>query len=591
MPVRQPIVTVLGHVDVGKTLLLDRIRGTAVMAREVGAMTQHIGASFLPIATIESYCSSIIKGFQSKTSLPGILVVDTPGHEVFSNLRVRGGSVSDISILVIDIMEGVEKQTEECIDILKVRKTPFVVAANKVDKVSGWKSYPNKSFLELYKLQPLAVQSRVDDRIYRIVGELSRFGFSSDRFDRIHDFTKSVAIVPTSATTGDGIPELLALICGLVQQYLLNRLLMTEGPGRGVILETKEEPGLGTTIDVILFDGILNKGDRIVIGGFEGPITTKIRALLLPKPLNEMRDPEDKFQSKDNVVAAAGVKIVASGLEGAVSGAPVLVANDDTDLDTASKKIKEEMSELRFSTETDGVVVKADTLGSLEALVKFLKDSGIPVRVSDIGPIGKREIIEAGIVKRSKLELAAIVGFNVKVTPEAEVEAKDRGIPIFTSNVIYHIVDDLKAWSEKTVADMRAKEFSQIILPGEIRIIPGCVFRKNDPPIFGVEILTGTIKPDSKLMKQDGEILGGIMQIQDGGKTISQAKKGDKIAISVKGNFTVGRQVQEGETLLVSIPDDDILLLKEKYKSELSEEELAVIEKVLRIRWKDSPLI
>jgi translation initiation factor 5B len=293
----------------------------------------------------------------------------------------------------------------------------------------------------------------------------------------------------------------------------------------------------------------------------------------------------------DNVVAAAGVKIVAAGLEGAVGGAPVLVANYDADLDAASKKIKEEMSELRFSTETDGVVVKADTLGSLEALVKFLKDSGVPVRVSDIGPIGRREIIEAGIVKRSKPELAAIVGFNIKVTPEAEVGAKDRGIPIFTSNVIYHIVDDLKAWSEKTVADMRAKEFSQIILPGEIRILPGCVFRKNDPPIFGVEILAGTIRPDYKLMKKDGEVLGGILQIQDGGKTVSQAKKGEKIAISVKGNFTVGRQVQEGETLLVSIPDDDILLLKEKYKSELCEEELAVIEKVLRIRWKDSPLI
>ncbi|MBM5805395.1 MAG: translation initiation factor IF-2 [Candidatus Verstraetearchaeota archaeon] len=590
MPVRQPIVTVLGHVDVGKTLLLDKIRGTGVMSREVGAMTQHIGASFLPISTVENYCSTVIKGFQSKTSLPGILVIDTPGHEVFSNLRVRGGSVSDIAILVIDILEGVEKQTEECIDILKSRKTPFVVAANKVDKVPGWRSYPNKSFLESYKLQPPAVQSKADDKIYRIVGDLSRFGFSSDRFDRIHDFTKSVAIVPTSATTGEGIPELLALICGLVQQYLLKRLSVTDGPGRGVVLECKEEPGLGTTIDVILYDGILNKGDRIVIGGFEGPLTTRVRALLLPKPLNEIRDPEDKFQSVEDVVAAAGVKIVATGLEGAVGGAPVVVANDDAALDAASKKIKEEMSELRFSTETEGVIVKADTLGSLEALVKFLKDSGIPVRVSDIGPIGRRELIEAGIVKRSKPELATIVGFNIKTTPDAEVEAKDRGIPIFTSNVIYHIVDDFKAWSERTVADMRSREFSQITLPGEIRIIPGCVFRKKDPPIFGVEILVGTIKPDYKIMKQDGEILGGIMQIQDGGKTIPQAKKGEKIAVSIKGNFTVGRQVQEGDTLLVSIPDEDIILLKEKYRSELGEDELAVIEKVLRIRWKDSLL-
>lgn len=536
------------------------------------------------------YCSSVVKGFESKTQLPGILIIDTPGHEVFSNLRVRGGSVSDISILVIDILKGIERQTEECIEILRSRKTPFVVAANKVDRIEGWKSHPNKPFLESYKLQEPYVRERVDEMIYRIVGGLARFGFSSDRFDRIRDFTRSVAIVPTSAVTGEGIPELLALLCGLVQQYLTRRLSVTDGPGRGVVLETKEEAGLGTTIDVILYEGILQKGDRIVVGGFEGPIVTKVRALLLPKPLNEIRDPEDKFLSAERVVAAAGVKVVATDLEGAVGGAPIIVANDDLSLDQAKKKIAEEMSELRFSTDADGIVVKADTLGSLEALVKFLKDSGIPVRVSDIGPIGKREVIEAAIVKRRRPELAAIVGFNVKVTPEAELESRDRGIPIFTSNVIYHIVDDFKAWSAKTLEDIRTKEFSQITLPGEVRIIPGCVFRKSSPPIFGVEVLAGTIKPGYPLMKENGEVLGEIMQIQDSGKTLDLAKKGDKVAISVKGNFMVGRQVKEGETLMVSVGDNDIFLLKEKFSDKISKEELDLLDKILKIRWKDSLL-
>jgi translation initiation factor 5B len=539
---------------------------------------------------IVKYCSSVVKGFESKTQLPGILIIDTPGHEVFSNLRVRGGSVSDISILVIDILKGIERQTEECIEILRSRKTPFVVAANKVDRIEGWKSHPNKPFLESYKLQEPYVRERVDEMIYRIVGGLARFGFSSDRFDRIRDFTRSVAIVPTSAVTGEGIPELLALLCGLVQQYLTRRLSVTDGPGRGVVLETKEEAGLGTTIDVILYEGILQKGDRIVVGGFEGPIVTKVRALLLPKPLNEIRDPEDKFLSAERVVAAAGVKVVATDLEGAVGGAPIIVANDDLSLDQAKKKIAEEMSELRFSTDADGIVVKADTLGSLEALVKFLKDSGIPVRVSDIGPIGKREVIEAAIVKRRRPELAAIVGFNVKVTPEAELESRDRGIPIFTSNVIYHIVDDFKAWSAKTLEDIRTKEFSQITLPGEVRIIPGCVFRKSSPPIFGVEVLAGTIKPGYPLMKENGEVLGEIMQIQDSGKTLDLAKKGDKVAISVKGNFMVGRQVKEGETLMVSVGDNDIFLLREKFSDKISKEELDLLDKILKIRWKDSLL-
>ena len=506
---------------------------------------------------------------------------------MFSNLRIRGGSISDISILVIDILEGVEKQTEESIDILKNRKTPFVVAANKLDKIGGWKPYPNKQFLEALKLQPASVQARVDEKLYTIVGELARFGFSSDRYDRIHDFTKSVAIVPTSATTGEGIPELLALICGLVQQYLIKRLSITEGPGKGVVLESKEEPGLGTTIDVILYDGILNKGDRVVVGGYEGPLVTKVRAILLPRPMNEIRDPEDKFLSVDNVGAAAGLKIVASSLEGAIAGSPVMVANDDKSLEEMTKKIKDELAEFRFASETEGVVVKADTLGSLEALVKFLKDSGIAVRTADIGPIGRRELIEALIVKRTKPELAAIVGFNIKVLPETEDEARNRGIPVFTSNVIYHIVDDFKAFSAKTADEIRSKEFSQLVLPGEVRIIPGCVFRKNSPAIFGVEVMAGTIKPGYTLMKKDGETLGNVMQIQDSGKNLTEAKKGSKVAISMKGDFTVGRQIQEGDNLLVMIRDDDLFLLQGKYKGELSEDELVVLNKISRLRLED----
>lgn len=548
--------------------------------------TQHIGASFLPIGVIENYCSTVVKGFQSRVSIPGILIIDTPGHEVFSNLRMRGGSVSDISILVIDVTEGVEKQTEECISILQSRKTPFIIAANKIDKIPGWVPHPDKPFVESLKLQTPLVQNRVDDKLYRIVGDMSKFGFSSDRYDRIRDFTKAVAIIPTSATTGEGIPELLALLCGLVQQYLVKRLAVTDGPGSGVILETKEEPGLGSTIDMILYDGVINKGDRIVIGSFDGPQVSKIRALLLPKPMNDTMDPEDKFQYVNSVAAAAGVKVVAPSLDKAVAGAPVMVANDDASLQSVSKKIKEEMSELRFSSDNEGVIVKADTLGSLEALVKFLKDQGVPVRISDIGPVSRRDLIEAGIVKRSKPELAAVVGFNIKVSPDAESEAKEWGIPIFTSNVIYHIVDDFKAWSSKLVEEMRNREFGSIVRPGEIRILPGCIFRKNSPPIAGVEVMGGMIKPGYILMKANLERIGSIKEIQDSGKTLQEAKRGDKIAVSLKSDITLGRQVVEGESLYVSIPDNDLFLLKEKYSNNIGEDELAIIEKITTIKWK-----
>jgi translation initiation factor 5B len=535
------------------------------------------------MSVIVSYCRSIIKNFESKLQIPGLLVIDTPGHEVFSNLRFRGGAVSDIAILVIDILKGVEKQTEECIEILKSKKTPFVVAANKIDRIDGWRPNPNKPFIESYKMQEPYVRLRLDELIYKIIGELSRFGFSSDRYDRVKDFTKTIAIVPTSAVTGEGIPELLAILCGLAQQYLKNRLVTTEGPGKGVILEKKEETGLGTTIDVILYDGIIKKGDTIVVGGIEGPIITKVRALLLPKPLDEMRDPEDKFLLVDKVVAAAGVKIVATNLEKAIGGAPIIVVSDEQSIESIKNKIKEEIEEIRFTSDIDGVIVKADTLGSLEALIRFLKNSGIPIRISDIGPVSKKDIIEATIVKRKKPEFGAVLGFNVEITQEAEIESRSRNIPIFVSNVIYHVVDNFKAWYSKIVEELQTKEFSKITLPGAIRVLPGYVFRRSDPPIFGIEVLIGTIKPGYSLMKENGEIIGEIMQIQEHGNNLSEARKGAKVAISVKGNFTVGRQVKEGDILYVYVSDNDIFLLKEKFKDRLSQEELELLDKILRM--------
>ncbi|MEM2393786.1 MAG: translation initiation factor IF-2, partial [Candidatus Bathyarchaeia archaeon] len=316
MSVRQPIVCVLGHVDTGKTLLLDKIRKTSVQAREAGGMTQHIGASFFPVETLKQMIGPLLSAIKGEIEIPGLLVVDTPGHEVFTNLRKRGGSVADIAILVIDVLKGFEAQTYECIEILKARKTPFLVAVNKIDRIPGWKPNPDMPFLKSYQLQDQYVREDLDNHLYEIIGTFSRLGFRSDRFDRIKDFTRTVAIVPTSAKTGEGITELLAVLVGLTQQYLKKRLLTTTGPAKGTVLEVKEEPGLGLTLNAIIYDGVLRKDDLIVVGGREKPILTRVRAILVPKPLDEIRDPRDKFSSVDEVSAAAGVKIVAADLEG-----------------------------------------------------------------------------------------------------------------------------------------------------------------------------------------------------------------------------------------------------------------------------------
>ncbi len=527
-----------------------------------------------------------MKGFKAKIKIPGVLIIDTPGHEVFSNLRLRGGSVADIAILVIDILKGVERQTIECIEILKSRKTPFLVAANKIDRIPGWIPHEGASFLESYAKQPPAVRAKLDELIYKLMGELSQFSFSSERFDRVRDFTRTVAIVPTSAVTGEGIPELLAVLCGLVQQFMVSRLKMSEGAGRGVVLEVREEPGLGHTIDVILYDGILRRGDLIVVGGLKAPITTRVRALLLPKPLHEMRDPEDRFLSVESVAAAAGVKVVAQGLDDALAGAPVVAVWDEEQLGSVLKEVSEEVGALRFSRDVDGVVLKADTLGSLEALTDYLRREGIPVRLADIGPVIKRDVVEASLVKSKSPEHAAVLAFNVKVTPEAEAEARSHGVKIFASNIVYHVVEEYQKWVKKLQEEMKRKELSQLIWPGKIRILPGFIFRRSEPAIVGVEVLAGKIKPGYPLVREDGARVGSIMQIQDRGQSIQEAIQGMKVAISIKGHIMVGRHIDEGDLLYVAVPEQHARTLVTKYRSELNTDELEVLRDLSRkFKW------
>lgn len=578
MKLRQPILTVLGHVDVGKTTLLDKIRGTAVQLKEAGGMTQHIGASFLPIQVIEKLSSKLIIQYKAKLEIPGILIIDTPGHEVFANLRRRGGSVADMAILVVDILKGLEKQTYESLEILKSRNVPFVIAYNKLDRLEGWKPRETYSFFESFNEQDERTKERLEYKVYELVSNLSRLGFQAERFDRVRDFTKTVPIVPTSAVYGIGISELLLLISGICQNYLKSRLAYTEGPASGVVLEVKQEVGLGTTVDTIIFNGILRKGDNIALEGIEGIITTKVKALMMPKPLDEMRAPEDKFTSVEEVVAAAGVKIVADNLDKALAGSP-LYALTEENYKEVIRRIEEEISSIKIKSDKEGIVVKTDTLGVLEALTSYLKSYGIPVRLADIGPVTKSDVIEAFISKNINKIYGVILAFNVKVLPEAEKEMAEKGIKLIKEPIIYKLVESYQDYVSKIKEEEKKADFEKYPYPAIIKILPGFVFRRSDPAIVGVEILLGKIKPGVTLINKSGKIIGSIMQIQDQGKTLQEAKKGMAVAISIKGEANVGRNVFEGDTLYVLINREDAKYLLSKYKSEFTEEEISYLEK------------
>ena len=589
MPIRQPIVCVLGHVDTGKTLLLDKIRKTSVQAREAGGITQHIGASFFPVDTLRQLVGPLLSMTKGEIEIPGLLVVDTPGHEVFTNLRKRGGGVADIAILVIDILRGFEAQTYECIEILKSRKTPFLVAANKIDRIPGWKSYEDMPFLKSYQLQDPYVREDFDNKLYDIIGEFSRRSFKIDRFDHIRDFTKTIAIVPTSAKTGEGITELLMVLVGLTQQHLKKELQVTTGSAKGTVLEVKEEPGLGLTLNTIIYDGILQKDDVIVVGGKEKPIVTRIRAILIPKPLDEIRDPRDKFSSVSSVSAAAGIKIVAPDVEGALAGAPIYAVPQGEEPEKYARLISEEIEKIRIATDTDGVIVKADTLGSLEAIAEILKKNNVPIRLADVGDISKRDITEASVVKEHERLYGAVLAFGVRTLPDAEEEAEVKGIQIFRDKIIYHVIDNYLAWS-KNIREAQAEgDFETVVRPAKILVMEGYIFRRAKPAIFGVDILAGRISPKVTLVRaEDLEEVGEIQQIQDKGKALSEAKQGMQVAISMD-KPTVGRHVFEKDVLFARVPEKDAKLQLTAFADRLSADEQEALDEFVNVMRKKMP--
>jgi translation initiation factor 5B len=589
--IRAPIACILGHIDHGKTSLLDYIRGTVVQQREAAGITQHIGASYFPTEDIKEFLKKSKKEFAEKEiKLPGILVIDTPGHAAFLNLRKRGGAVADIAILVVDVTAGTMPITWESVRILRERKTPFVIAANKIDRISGWKSKKDADFLDSYNSQKPHVKEFLDEKILQIIGNFLEEGFKGiDRYDKIKDFTQKIAIIPTSAKTGEGISTLLMVLMGLVQQYLTKNLKFSEGPAKGVVLEVKKQKGQGVTIDLLIYDGIIRKGDEFIVGGLEKPIKSKVRALLRPKPLDEIRDPRQKFDSEEFVSAAAGIKVLAPNIEDVVAGSPFRVIGKDSEEESVYKAIEEEVQSIRIKTDKAGVVLKADTLGSLEALENHFSKNDVKISIADVGPIKKEDVINANIVKHLDPYSAAVLGFGVEILPEAREQATVDNIRIFTNDVIYRLLEDYIEYRETRKAEDTAKGLSELILPAKLKMFPEYIFRNSDPAVFGVRVEAGTLYPKVPLITSEGKRARRVHQIQDKGQTIDKAGKDSEVAISIRG-IEIGRDIGKDETLYVSIPESHVRQLMGKFIDELTiDQKEALREYIILMRKLNHP--
>ena len=582
--IRTPIVCVMGHVDHGKTSLLDRIRGSSVVSSEVGAITQHIGATIVPIEAIRTMSGTMGK---APINIPGLLFIDTPGHHAFTTLRARGGALADMAILVVDINQGFQPQTIEALQILRNCRTPFVIAATKIDRIHGWRVNENESFLSTFARQNERVRSDVENKTYEIVGKLSELDFSADRFDRVSDFQRNLAIVPVSAHTGEGIPDLLLVMIGLAQRYMGDALkLSVEGPGAGTVLEVKEERGLGTTLDVILYDGTLAIGDEIAVATKGDVVVTKVRSLLKPRPLKEILV-EDRFERVKSVAAASGIKVTAPNLEGVIAGSPFFVVRNNRD--EVEARIRKEMTEIHVNLSDEGIAIKADTIGALEALCKELEGKEIGVMRAEVGPVSRLDLIETETGKNPMYRV--LLSFNTPILPDAADMIKDplyTQVKVFDGRVIYQLIDQYVEWRDEQKRLQEKQRFEHVVMPAKIRLLPDCVFRQSNPAVVGVRVLGGKLRSDVDLIKTDGKKVGHLKTMQLRQESIREADPGLEVAISIEG-ATVGRQVSVGDDLFVDVPERHIKVLEREMVKTLNTSTQEILTEFTTMKRKGDP--
>ena len=582
---RQPIVAVLGHVDHGKTSLLDHIRGlgsnsrASVMDREAGGITQHIGATEVPADILNELCSPLMGG--NTFDSPGLLFIDTPGHHSFSTLRSRGGSLADIAILIVDVMEGCRPQTLESLRVLKNAKTPFVIAANKVDRIYGWEAQPGRAMALSMRNQTQDSMGLFEKQYWNLVGQFAEEGLNIERYDRVKDFTKDIAMVPISAREGEGIQDLLAVVIGLAERYLTDQLTDVEGSGEGTVLEMKEERGLGKTLDVILHRGSIKKGDEIVLVTTEGGLSTRVKGLFSPRGMSEMRDAGDRWDDTEVAHAASGLKISAPDLDNVLAGTTLRVVHTDTERAEAMDAAKAE-SELSIELEEEGVAIKADTVGGLEALAKELQALDVPIRSATIGKVSRRDVRSAEAAADPLHRV--IMAFSTEILPdaEAEIESSDTGVHHIGSDIIYRILEEREEWIERRNREIEEANREQIVYPGRILLLPDHTFRISKPAVVGVRVLAGRIHVGQRLLK-DGNRVGRIKSIRSGEESMKEAMQGAEVALAIEG-VTVGRQIDEEDILLVDVPESHARKLR---RMDLSAAEEEVLEELQEIHRKD----
>ena len=579
---REPIVSLLGHVDHGKTTLLDRIAGSARAAKEAGGITQHIGAIEVPGSAIRRLSEGVLRTDQ--WVVPGLLFVDTPGHRSFETLRRRGGALADLAILVIDVREGVMPQTRESAQILRREKTPFAIALTKIDLLTGWRKTTGPTPLaDQIAKGGVEFQKVLDTRLYSVVEEVVGLGFSADRYDRVSDFTRNVGVVPVSAKTGVGVPELIALLIGLSQRFLKSELELVTHGGEATILERSDQKGVGPVSSVIVYRGRLRVGDEVMVTGRTEPFETRVRGIYRPVALKGTATGKHiRLASLPDVEAAAGVYLSAPGIESAMPGGLLKVVASESEKEAVRTELAQASQPVPELAES-GVALYADTLGGLEALAFECREAKIPVHESGVGPVRRATILRMALVKDPTHR--AVLAFNAPLLPDAQPEGDASPVRVFRADVMYRVIEEYTRWRDERARALQAQRRMEIVHPAKIEVLPGFIFRASKPAIVGVRVVGGTIRPGVRLMHTDGTEVGFLKSLQRENESVSEATEKEEIAASIDG-AVVGRNLKEGDVLLVLVPEGAARRLKEQT---LTPSEAAILDEIVRLHRVSQP--
>jgi translation initiation factor 5B len=490
-------------------------------------------------------------------------------------------------------MHGLEKQTLESIDLLRKRKTPFIVALNKIDRMHSFKSEEFRSSKISLENQHQTVMDEYEKRRDQAFLQFNEIGMNIVEYWNNTDPRTYISAVPTSAMTGEGIPDILGMIVKCTQKMLKKQITQRNAEFQCTVLEVKKISGVGTTVDVVLVNGKLKVGDTIVLAGFNGPIVTKIRALLTPQPMKEIRV-KGEYIHHQELYGAMGIKISAPDLDYALAGGELYRANSEEDIEYLCEEIQDNMlnfAEKYVNPKEEGVCVQASTLGSLEALLEFLKTSKIPVCSINIGELFKKDVMKAlkNITgERVRKEFATILAFDVKVDKEAREYSEENGIKIFEADIIYHLFDQFTEYVEICTAERKKADGAKAVFPCVLEIIQGNIFHVSSPILIGVNVKAGVLRVGTPLCIPDKDNLriGVVSGIQKGGKDVTQAREidgGVSVKIDNDKHIMAGKSFTEDNQLASLITRDSIEALKIYFKDEMTKDDWKLIIKLKKV--------